>query len=46
MSLLNVLAAVPPGWPFPFSPGMAALGGFVVVYVACIILAPTPSDLE
>jgi hypothetical protein len=45
MSLLDALAAVPPGWPFPFTPIMAALGGFVVVYAA-YVLAPTPSDLE
>jgi hypothetical protein len=46
MSLLDALAAVPPGWPFPFTPIVAALGAFVVVYVAAYVLAPTPSDLE
>jgi hypothetical protein len=44
MSLLDALAAVPPGWPFP--PIVAAALALAVAYVALIVLAPTPSDLE
>jgi len=42
LAALATLAAVPPGWPFPFSPLGAVVGGFVVAYVARILAAPTP----
>ena len=39
-TFLAALAAVPPGWPFPFTPIMAAALLAAVIYAASILRTP------
>ena len=40
-TLLAALAAVPPGWPFPFPPVAAAGLALAVIYAAAALLTPS-----
>lgn len=40
-TFLDVLAASPPGWPFPFTPVAAAALALAVIYAASLL---TPSQ--
>jgi hypothetical protein len=43
-TLLDVAAAVPPGWPFPFTPIAAAALALAVIYAAAYVLAPQDQE--